>query len=105
MAVTCDHRIRSLATINKKAGFGPPVTTKCGHLRPQNVIFADRANQTSTMNVVTCDHNPRSPVTKNWNHLARVGGGVAFLLKGVQCSEESNIYLRDVSRLKGVLVT
>ena len=98
MAVTCDHRIRSLATINKKAGFGPP-------LRPQNVIFADRANQTSTMNLVTCDHNPRSPVTKNWNHLARVGGGVAFLLKGVQCSEESNIYLRDVSRLKGVLVT
>ena len=87
-------------------GFGPPVTTKRGHLRPQNVIFADRANQTSTMNVVTCDHNPRSPLTKNWNHLARVGevggSGGCFSLEG---RTESNIYLRDVSRLKGVLVT
>ena len=46
MAVTCDHRIRSLATINKKTGFGSLVTTKCGHLRPQKVTFADRANKT-----------------------------------------------------------
>ena len=58
MAVTCDHRIRSLATTNKKTGFGSLVTTKCGHLRPQNVTFADRANKTSTVHAgcaVTCD--------------------------------------------------
>ena len=74
MTVTCDHRIRSLATINKKTGFGSLTTTKCGHLRPQKVTFADRANKTSTMTAVTCDHILRSLATKNWNHLAWVGG-------------------------------
>ena len=73
MAVTCDHRIRSLATTNKKTGFGSLVTTKCGHLRPQNVTFADRANKTSTVHAVTCDHTSRSLATKNWDHLASLG--------------------------------
>ena len=61
MAVTCDHRIRSLATINKKTGFGSPVTTKCGHLRPQKVTFADRANKTQKW--------MRSPATTIRGHL------------------------------------
>ena len=73
MAVTCDHRIRSLATTNKKTGFGSLVTTKCGHLRPQNITFADRANKTSTVHAVTCDHTSRSLATKNWDHLASLG--------------------------------
>ena len=73
MAVTCDHRIRSLATTNKKTGFGSLVTTKCGHLRPQNVTFADRANKTSAVHAVTCDHTSRSLATKNWDHLASLG--------------------------------
>ena len=73
MAVTCDHKIRSLATTNKKTGFGSLVTTKCGHLRPQNVTFADRANKTSTVHAVTCDHISRSLATKNWDHLASLG--------------------------------
>ena len=72
---------RSLATTEsghlrpqtKKTGFGSLVTTKCGHLRPQNVTFADRANKTSTVHAVTCDHTSRSLATKNWDHLASLG--------------------------------
>ena len=48
-------------------------TTESGHLRPQNVTFADRANKTSTVHAVTCDHTSRSLATKNWDHLASLG--------------------------------
>ena len=118
MAVTCDHTIRSLATTNKKTGFGSLVTAKCGHLRPQNVTFADRANKTSTVHAVTCDHTSRSLATKTRDHLASLGslvpmhgvggvGGGCFSFGGtVQYIEESNIYLCFVvCRLKRGLVT
>ena len=64
--VTCDHKQKDWIWVTF-------VTTKCGHLRPQNVTFADRANKTSTVHAVTCDRTSRSLATKNWDHLASLG--------------------------------
>ena len=53
------------------------MTTKCGHLRPQNLIFTDRANKTSTVHGVTCDHRMRSlTTTKHFHNRTTEGGGV-----------------------------
>ena len=53
------------------------MTTKCGHLRPQNLIFTDRANKTSTVHGVTCDHRMRSlTTTKHFHNRTTAGGGV-----------------------------
>ena len=53
------------------------MTTKCGHLRPQNLIFTDRANKTSTVHGVTCDHRMRSlTTTKHFHNRTAEGGGV-----------------------------
>ena len=51
------------------------MTTKCGHLRPQNLIFTDRANKTSTVHGVTCDHRMRSLTTTKHFHNRRTEGG------------------------------
>ena len=56
---------------------GSLMTTKCGHLRPQNLIFTDRANKTSTVHGVTCDHRMRSlTTTKHFHNRTTEGGGV-----------------------------
>ena len=85
MAVTCDHRIRSLATINKKTGFGSLVTTKCGHLRPQKVTFADRANKTQkcmrSLATTICGHlRPKIEIAwPGWVGWVGWGGMITYL--------------------------
>ena len=85
MAVTCDHRIRSLATINKKTGFGSLVTTKCGHLRPQKVTFADRANKTQkcmrSLATTICGHlRPKIGIAwPGWVGWGGWGGMITYL--------------------------
>ena len=85
MAVTCDHRIRSLATINKKTGFGSLVTTKCGHLRPQKVTFADRANKTQkcmrSLATTICGHlRPKIGIAwPGWVGWVGWGGMITYL--------------------------
>ena len=55
------------------------MTTKCGHLRPQNLIFTDKANKTSTVHGVTCDHRMRSlTTTKHFHNRTTEGGGVGW---------------------------
>ena len=85
MAVTCDHRIRSLATINKKTGFGSLVTTKCGHLRPQKMTFADRANKTQkcmrSLATTICGHlRPKIGIAwPGWVGWGWWGGMITYL--------------------------
>ena len=59
---------------------GSLTTTECGHLRPHDLIFTDRANKTSTVHGVTCDHRMRSLTTTkhfhNFHNRTTEGGGV-----------------------------